>query len=78
MASIIEMNSYKMMLPVMRILAGGGHFIFQQDGARRHTAKDAVAHLKDNVPEFIEPERWPPNSPDLNPVDYSIYKRRMM
>ena len=24
------------------------------------------------TPEFIPPEMWPPNSPDLNPVDYSI------
>ena len=24
------------------------------------------------MPEFIEPENWPPNSPDLNPVDYSV------
>ena len=23
--------------------------------------------------EFIEPENWPPNSPDLNPVDYSVW-----
>ena len=61
-----------MMLPEMRILAEGGHFIFQQDGARAHTAKDTVAYLKDSIPEFIEPENWPINSPDLNPVDYSI------
>jgi len=25
------------------------------------------------VPEFVEPENWPPNSSDLNPVDYSIW-----
>ena len=25
------------------------------------------------MPEFIEPKNWPPNSPDLNPVDYSIW-----
>jgi len=25
------------------------------------------------VPEFVEPEKWPPNSPDLNPADYSIW-----
>ena len=25
------------------------------------------------MPELIEPENWPPNSPDLNPVDYSIW-----
>ena len=62
----------EMMLPEMRILAGGGHFIFKQDGARAHTAKDTVAYPKDNGPEFIEPENWPSNSPDLNPVDYSI------
>jgi len=24
------------------------------------------------TPDFIPPEVWPPNSPDLNPVDYSI------
>jgi len=24
-------------------------------------------------PEFIEPENWPLNSPDLNPIDYSIW-----
>ena len=25
------------------------------------------------VPEFAEREKWPPNSPYLNPVDYSIW-----
>ena len=23
--------------------------------------------------EFIPPTRWPPNSPDLNPVDYKVW-----
>jgi len=23
--------------------------------------------------EFVEPEKWPLNSPDLNPVEYSIW-----
>jgi len=23
--------------------------------------------------EFTEPENWPPNSPDLNPADYSMW-----
>jgi len=27
-----------------------------------------------HVPEFVEPEKWPPNSPDLNPVDCSIWE----
>ena len=25
------------------------------------------------MPEFVEPENWPPNSPDLNAVDCSIW-----
>lgn len=49
------------------------HFIFQQDGAPAHRSRQTVAFLTANVPEFIEPENWPPNSPDLNPVDYSIW-----
>ena len=35
----------EVMLPEMRILAGGGHFIFQQDGTRMHTAEDTVAYM---------------------------------
>ena len=30
-------------------------------------------YLRSNVPEFFEPENWPPNSPDLNPVDYAAW-----
>jgi len=45
-------------------------FIFQQDGAPSHRSRQTVAFLSANVPE---PENWPPNSPDLNPVDYSIW-----
>jgi len=47
-------------------------FVFQQDGApaqRSHT----VAYLRSNVPEFIEPETRPPNSPYLNLADYSVW-----
>jgi len=25
------------------------------------------------TPDLISPEQWPPNSPDLNPVDYKIW-----
>ena len=48
-------------------------FIFQQDGAPAHTAWDTVVLLTQETPEFIEPNLWPPNSPDLNPVDYGIW-----
>src|SRR6218665_1846610 len=51
-------------------------FVFQQDGALAHRARDAVVFLEQKVPDFIPPTLWPPNSPDLNPVvadEHSIY-----
>lgn len=48
-------------------------YCFQQDGAPSHTSRSTIRYLQENCPEFIEPELWPPNSPDLNPVDYSIW-----
>ena len=42
--------------------------MFQQDSAPSHQSKHTVAFMLTNVPDFIEP----PNSPDLNPVDYCI------
>ena len=47
--------------------------LFQQDGAPANRSRHTVAYLRSNVPEFIEPENWPPNSPDLNPVDYALW-----
>jgi len=29
--------------------------------------------LRRETPAFIAPSVWPPNSPDLNPVDYKIW-----
>ena len=29
--------------------------------------------LERKTPQFISPLLWPPNSPDLNPVDYSVW-----
>lgn len=60
------------LLPDMR-LKSGNDFVFQQDGAPAHRSRHTVEFLNSNVPEFIEPHNWPPNSPDLNPVDYSIW-----
>jgi len=47
--------------------------VFQQDGALSHRAKSTVEFLQYTVPNFIEPSVWPPNSPDLNPVDYAVW-----
>ena len=43
-----------------------------------HTSHHTVAYLRSNVPEFTEPENWPPNSPDLNPVDSSVWGKQQM
>ena len=48
-------------------------FIFQQDGAPAHRARETVELLQRVTPDFIPPTLWPPNSPDLNPVDYRIW-----
>jgi len=49
------------------------YYVFQQDGAPAHRARDSVTMLQRETPEFTPTEMWPPNSPDLNPVDYSIW-----
>src|SRR6218665_936440 len=51
----------------------GWGFVFQQDGELVRRARDTVAFPERRVPNFISPTLWPPNSPDLNPVDHSIW-----
>jgi hypothetical protein len=48
-------------------------FLFQQDGAPAHTSKQAQEWLKRNCPEFVSKDEWPPNSPDLNPLDFCVW-----
>src|SRR6218665_2443872 len=54
------------------IAHSGENFTFQQDGPPAHRSRKTIAFLTAHVLDFIEPENWPPNSPDLNLVDYSI------
>lgn len=49
------------------------NFIFQQDGAPAHTARQTQEWLALKCPEFIQKDEWPPNSPDLNPLDYYVW-----
>jgi len=41
------------------------YFIFQQDGAPAHRARETVEFLEKVTPNFIQPSLWPPNSPYL-------------
>ena len=54
------------LLPVVGQISGN-KFVFQQDSAPAHRARETIIEL------FISPEQWPSNSPDLNPVDYKIW-----
>lgn len=48
-------------------------FIFQQDGAPAHTSRQTQNWIEQNCPNFISKDEWPPNSPDLNPLDYHVW-----
>lgn len=49
------------------------NYIFQQDGAPAHTSNKTQEWIRSNFAGFWEKSLWPPNSPDLNPLDYSIW-----
>ena len=53
------------LLPAIRSVAGD----FFTYNAPAHRPGDTVEFLSRNTPDFISPSTWPPNSPDLNPVD---------
>jgi len=46
----------------------GNNFVFQQDSALAHRALPCQ-----EMPDFILPNMWPPNSQDLHHVDYEIW-----
>jgi transposase len=49
-------------------------FTFQQDGAPCHTSAVAQKFLRDEFGNrFWDKGTWPPSSPDLNPLDFSIW-----
>ncbi|EYC41234.1 hypothetical protein Y032_0576g216 [Ancylostoma ceylanicum] len=52
---------------------GNARWIFQQGSAPCHTALSTQSWLRNNVPDFISPTQWPAGSPDLNPMDFSIW-----
>jgi len=61
------------LLPDIRELSRVLHFSAGQRSAPAHRAHETVELLTNSTPDFIPPTLWPPNSPDLNPVDYKIW-----
>lgn len=63
----------KHLLPDAKALFGDDYFCFQQDSAPAHKAKIIQKWLGDNLPDFLSVDEWPAASPDLNPLDYTIW-----
>ena len=49
-----------------RQLHAGDNFIFQDDNDPKHTAHIVKNYLRNHQIEMLE---WPPQSPDLNPIE---------
>jgi len=62
----------KGLLPDIRAICRNYRWTLLQGGAPAHTARTTTEYLKKEHMIFIEPHMWPPNSPDVNPVDYAI------
>lgn len=61
------------LLPWARKQFGSRPWTFQQDSAPSHKARATQQFLRDSVPRLISSQEWPPFSPDLNPMDFSIW-----
>ena len=61
-------------IPEMDRLTGYQPYVFMQDGAQSHTANETVRFLdQQRYLTLLQPNMWPPNSPDLNPTDYCVW-----
>ena len=49
------------------------NYIFQQDSGPSHRCRLAQQFLQANTPDFVHSDAWPPNSSDLNPLDYYVW-----
>jgi len=69
----LEVLLSQQLLPAIQQVSGD-FFVFQQDSAPAHRARETVKLLQRETPAFISPDLWSPNRPDhLNPVDYRIW-----
>ncbi|KAF2366663.1 hypothetical protein FHG87_002582 [Trinorchestia longiramus] len=59
-------------LPWVKKITRNANYVFQQDGTPAHTAKTVQELLRSNM-NFWPKDFSPPQSPDLNPLDYSVW-----
>jgi len=65
-----DMLLMQKLLPAIRGIAGDV-FVFQQDNAPAHRARDTVELLHRGT--VHQSDVWPANSADLNPCDYRVW-----
>ena len=58
------------MKPWIETVTRGLDYVFQQDLAPARTAKKTQEWCQQNFNMVWTKDMWPPNSPDLNPMDY--------
>lgn len=68
---IMESEQYKVilreqLLPSAQLLFQGRDYTFQQDNDPKHTSRATRAYMDELG---IDPEEWPSQSPDLNPIE---------
>uniref|UniRef100_A0A8R1EIB9 Tc1-like transposase DDE domain-containing protein n=1 Tax=Caenorhabditis japonica TaxID=281687 RepID=A0A8R1EIB9_CAEJA len=61
------------LLPLVTQHFAGGPFILQQDWAPSHGSRSTLAVLEAHFPGFLDKNLWPASSPDLNPMDFSVW-----
>ncbi len=61
--------------PVLDATYGHGKWVWTQDGAPAHTSRAMQAYLlkRLGLGRFWSKEVWPPNLPNLNPLDYHMW-----
>jgi len=65
--------SQQMLPAIKHVATASDTFVFQQGNVPSYRAKDTIKLLQQETPDFVGPDLWPPNSPDLNQVDYKVW-----
>ena len=60
-------------MPWTKETLGDRPFVWQQDSAPCHNSKKSQKKLGKQFFDFVTPDVWPPNSPDLNPMDFFVW-----
>ena len=61
------------LLPWAETHFNGAPWTLQQDSAPSHASKMTQNWIKAKIPSFLSKDEWPSRSPDLNPLDFSLW-----